>query len=245
MLDCLELVEVNPIRDHENTTAKLAVGLAASALGVRILEGRAVAKGRGIASAAAAFARPFRTSARRTRGQTPPARARRQRGARDAPGSSPSLKRFRSSLLRRPSPRADPRRRLRLQGCRQPVGLLVYGIVRVSYDAYYSRLGVFPEAVGLTETTILGRAVLYLALTASVGAILGGLWFGAVRLGLPRFSGSVAVGARGDDPGPDAVAVALVVASDKVATSSSSGTLPITASSAASSSRSTRARSTR
>ena len=33
----LELVEVNPIRDHENTTAALAVGLAASALGVRIL----------------------------------------------------------------------------------------------------------------------------------------------------------------------------------------------------------------
>jgi arginase len=37
VLDSLELVEVNPIRDHENTTAGLAVGLAASALGVRIL----------------------------------------------------------------------------------------------------------------------------------------------------------------------------------------------------------------
>jgi arginase len=37
VLDSLELVEVNPIRDHENTTAKLAVGLATSALGVRIL----------------------------------------------------------------------------------------------------------------------------------------------------------------------------------------------------------------
>jgi len=37
VLDCLELVEVNPIRDHENTTADLAVGLAASALGVKIL----------------------------------------------------------------------------------------------------------------------------------------------------------------------------------------------------------------
>jgi arginase len=37
VLDSLELVEVNPIRDHENTTARLAVGLAASALGVRIL----------------------------------------------------------------------------------------------------------------------------------------------------------------------------------------------------------------
>ena len=37
VLDALELVEVNPIRDHENTTAGLAVGLAASGLGGRIL----------------------------------------------------------------------------------------------------------------------------------------------------------------------------------------------------------------
>jgi hypothetical protein len=56
------------------------------------------------------------------------------------------------------------------------VGLLVYGVVRVSYDAYYTRLGVFPEAVGLSETTILGRAALYLALTLSIAAFFGGLW---------------------------------------------------------------------
>jgi arginase len=37
ILDSIELVEVNPIRDHENTTAGLAVELAASALGDRIL----------------------------------------------------------------------------------------------------------------------------------------------------------------------------------------------------------------
>ena len=37
VLSALELVEVNPIRDHENTTAALAVGLAASALGAKIL----------------------------------------------------------------------------------------------------------------------------------------------------------------------------------------------------------------
>ena len=37
VLDSIELVEVNPIRDHENTTAGLAVELAASALGDRIL----------------------------------------------------------------------------------------------------------------------------------------------------------------------------------------------------------------
>jgi arginase len=37
VLHSVELVEVNPIRDHENTTAGLAVELAASALGARIL----------------------------------------------------------------------------------------------------------------------------------------------------------------------------------------------------------------
>jgi arginase len=36
-LESLEFVEVNPIRDHENMTASLAVELAASALGARIL----------------------------------------------------------------------------------------------------------------------------------------------------------------------------------------------------------------
>jgi arginase len=36
-LDSAEIVEVNPIRDHENTTAILAVELATSALGARIL----------------------------------------------------------------------------------------------------------------------------------------------------------------------------------------------------------------
>jgi arginase len=37
VLDSLELAEVNPIRDHENATARVAVEVAASALGVRIL----------------------------------------------------------------------------------------------------------------------------------------------------------------------------------------------------------------
>ena len=37
VLDGLDLVEVNPIHDHENTTAGLAVELAASAFGVKIL----------------------------------------------------------------------------------------------------------------------------------------------------------------------------------------------------------------
>jgi hypothetical protein len=60
------------------------------------------------------------------------------------------------------------------------IGLLIYGVVRVEYHSYYTRLGVFPEAVGLSEATILGRAALYLALTVSVTAIFGGLWLMAV-----------------------------------------------------------------
>jgi hypothetical protein len=59
-------------------------------------------------------------------------------------------------------------------------GLLIYGLVRVAYDAFYARLGVFPEAVGLSEMTIVGRAALYLAMTASVAAVFGGLWLLAV-----------------------------------------------------------------
>jgi arginase len=37
LLDSLELVEVNPVLDRENSTGALAVELAASALGARIL----------------------------------------------------------------------------------------------------------------------------------------------------------------------------------------------------------------
>jgi len=37
LLDSLEVVEVNPILDHENQTARLAVELVASALGAKIL----------------------------------------------------------------------------------------------------------------------------------------------------------------------------------------------------------------
>lgn len=96
------------------------------------------------------------------------------------------------------------------------VGLLVYGIVRVSYDAYYTRLGVFPEAVGLTEATILGRAVLYLALSASIAAVLGGLWFGAVRFALPRFSGLSHLPLAALILGPALATVAVVAASGKV-----------------------------
>jgi hypothetical protein len=76
------------------------------------------------------------------------------------------------------------------------IGLLVYGVVRVAYDAFYSRLGVFPEAVGLSETTILGRAVLYLALTLSIAAMFIGLWLVAVGASLGRSRRQTTVGHR-------------------------------------------------
>jgi hypothetical protein len=55
-------------------------------------------------------------------------------------------------------------------------GLIVYAIVRVAYDAFYSRLGISPETVGLTETMILGRAALYLFLFFATTAAFGGAW---------------------------------------------------------------------
>lgn len=55
-------------------------------------------------------------------------------------------------------------------------GLIVYAVVRVAYDAFYARLGVNPEAVGLTEATILGRAALYLFLFFATTAAFAGVW---------------------------------------------------------------------
>src|SRR5215216_2594424 len=49
-------------------------------------------------------------------------------------------------------------------------GLLVYGWVRLGIDAFYSRLGVTPEEVGLTYAAILSRAAL--GLIAAVTAIV-------------------------------------------------------------------------
>ncbi|HEV2069719.1 MAG TPA: hypothetical protein VGR26_08000 [Acidimicrobiales bacterium] len=48
--------------------------------------------------------------------------------------------------------------------------ILVYGVVRVAVEAFYRRFKVSPDAVGLTETRILGRAGLFLVLFLSVVA---------------------------------------------------------------------------
>jgi hypothetical protein len=61
------------------------------------------------------------------------------------------------------------------------VGVVVYGVVRVSHDAFYARLGVSPEAVGITEATILGRAALYLVLALSAAAAFAGAWVAFMR----------------------------------------------------------------
>jgi hypothetical protein len=41
------------------------------------------------------------------------------------------------------------------------LGLVVYGVVRTGHDAFYARFGVTAEEVGLSQTTIVGRASLY------------------------------------------------------------------------------------
>lgn len=55
------------------------------------------------------------------------------------------------------------------------LGLTIYGLARVSHDAFYAKLGVTVEEVGLDQGIILGRAALYfvfyLALAVSVGAL--------------------------------------------------------------------------
>jgi hypothetical protein len=54
-------------------------------------------------------------------------------------------------------------------------GLTVYSIVRVGHDKFYARLGVTPEEVGLNQSLILGRAALYLLLTATGVVAVAGL----------------------------------------------------------------------
>jgi hypothetical protein len=59
-------------------------------------------------------------------------------------------------------------------------GLIVYGLVRLGIDAFYSRLGVTTEEVGLTYAAILSRAALGL-LVAFVAAMLAAS-FSSVQL---------------------------------------------------------------
>jgi hypothetical protein len=53
------------------------------------------------------------------------------------------------------------------------LGLVVYGVVRTGHDAFYARFGVTAEEVGLSQTTIVGRASLYFIffLTAVVSLV--------------------------------------------------------------------------
>jgi hypothetical protein len=51
-------------------------------------------------------------------------------------------------------------------------GLLVYAVVRVAHDEFYSQMAVTAEEVGLDQTLILGRAALYVFLYAIGFAIL-------------------------------------------------------------------------
>ena len=48
------------------------------------------------------------------------------------------------------------------------VGVLIYGILNISYSLFYDRLGVRPEDVGLTYVTTLSRSTGFIALAAGV-----------------------------------------------------------------------------
>lgn len=65
---------------------------------------------------------------------------------------------------------------------------MIYAIVRVSLDSFYSALGLTPEDVGLTETTILGRAGLYFGFFLAGAIAFGGGWF-AILQGVSHASG--------------------------------------------------------
>jgi hypothetical protein len=67
------------------------------------------------------------------------------------------------------------------------LGLVIYAIVRVALDSFYSALSLTPEDVGLTETTILGRAGLYFGLFLAGVIAFGGGWF-AILLGVSHAS---------------------------------------------------------
>ena len=56
------------------------------------------------------------------------------------------------------------------------VALVVYGVVRVQIGAFYYRLGVTPQDVGLSELAILGRAAFYFVAVAAVIVLFGALW---------------------------------------------------------------------
>ena len=71
------------------------------------------------------------------------------------------------------------------------LGGAIYGVARVAHDRFYESLDVTPEDVGLTQTTILGRAVLYLCFFLLASLIVLGVLVGAtllLRAVLGRFS---------------------------------------------------------
>jgi hypothetical protein len=57
------------------------------------------------------------------------------------------------------------------------LAVVVYGVVRVAYDAFYSRLGITPEDVGLSEAAMVARAALLFVVVPTVTVCLAVLWF--------------------------------------------------------------------
>lgn len=61
--------------------------------------------------------------------------------------------------------------------------LISYGVLRPAHEAFYRKLGLTPEEVGLTETSMVGRSIINASvLLIAIGVIAVGFWAG-FRLG--------------------------------------------------------------
>jgi hypothetical protein len=55
-------------------------------------------------------------------------------------------------------------------------GLVIYAVARVAHDAFYARLQVTPDEVGLSQATIASRAELYAFVAIAIIVAAGALW---------------------------------------------------------------------
>jgi hypothetical protein len=67
-------------------------------------------------------------------------------------------------------------------------GLVVYAIARVAHDAFYARLQVTPDEVGLSQATIAARAELYAFVGIAIIVAAGAAWV-AISLAVTEMAG--------------------------------------------------------
>jgi hypothetical protein len=62
------------------------------------------------------------------------------------------------------------------------VGILIYGMLSISYDAFYRPLGVDPDDIGLNYGKVLGQSTGIVVFLASAAAAFSGILWLSVRL---------------------------------------------------------------